>query len=345
MNMSVGVVVPVKNRPQSTERLIESFLGQTYRNSELIIVGDFEDTTRPTIERFSSDRVRLVKAEVVSDDRDANAERNVGLDKARGDVLALTDSDIVLPSDWIEDALRLMGDDYEVVAGGMVAFGDGNFLANYIDKNPVGSKTCRFDPPYVITSDNAGGGRYKQPITANIFFTRGVYETVGGLDADFVTPYEDYPYVDTIVWSGYSVLCTHELDVYHSHRDSSRDLAKEYLQAGIGCADYVLRYGKSHLAKSRAVQLTLVVTAAIVWLVCAVLFMVPTLAFSVIAATLLSAVVAWKAGRVSALPYASMTVILSALFSAGMVFGLLYRQMVGQGRTQIVSVEEVPRTS
>lgn len=198
----VSVVVPVKNRPEPTKRLVESFLDQTYSNSELIIVGDFNDATWSTVEEFLSERVRIIRARVLSEGRDANAKRNVGLEAAKGDVLVLTDSDVVLPSDWLETGVRLMGEGYEVVAGGLLSVGDGNFLSGYVDQNPLGAKTCRFDPPYVLTAENAGKGRYKQPITANIFLTRRVYEEVGGLDADFTTPYEDYPYADSIIWGG-----------------------------------------------------------------------------------------------------------------------------------------------
>lgn len=192
MNPVVSVIVPVKNRPGSTARLIESFLAQTYKNAEMIIVGDYDDTTWPAIIEYASERVRLVKVKVESAGRDANAKRNIGLEMARGNVLVLTDSDIVLPEEWIAIALDFMGSGYSVVAGGMMTYGAGNFLSNYIDKNPVGSKTCRFNPPYVIDYRSAGRGKYKQPITANLFLTREVYERVGGLDANFVTPYEDY---------------------------------------------------------------------------------------------------------------------------------------------------------
>lgn len=333
----VSVVVPVKNRPEPTKRLVESFLDQTYSNSELIIVGDFNDATWSTVEEFLSERVRIIRARVLSEGRDANAKRNVGLEAAKGDVLVLTDSDVVLPSDWLETGVRLMGEGYEVVAGGLLSVGDGNFLSGYVDQNPLGAKTCRFDPPYVLTAENAGKGRYKQPITANIFLTRRVYEEVGGLDADFTTPYEDYPYADSIIWGGNSILCTSELDVWHSHRDSAPDLAKEYWRSGIGCADYVLRYGESHLAKARMRQLMMILMAIPLWLVGLVIFPAVVLCVSVILMGFLSIAVARRVGRPEAVWYLVVTVVLSLLFCAGMGYGFMWRKIKGQNPTRIIT--------
>ena len=337
-----SVIVPVKNRPEATRRLVESFLEQTYAKSELIIVGDFSDTTWPAIEEFVSERVRIIKAEVLSDGRDANAKRNIGLAAAKGDVLVLTDSDIVLPPDWLEKGMRLLETEgHEVVAGGMMTVGEGNFLATYVDTNPVGAKTCRFDPPYVLTADNAGKGRYKQPITANLFLTRRVYETVGGLDADFTTPYEDYPYVDRIIWGGNSVLCTSELDVWHSHRDSAPELAKEYWNAGAGCADYVLRYGESHLARARVRQLAVLAVSVPLWFALLVILPVVTISTTAAVAAVASIVIAWKVGRPSALWYFGITACLSLLFSAGMIRGFVDRSLNEQLATKVVSTHEL----
>lgn len=339
----VSVIVPVKDRPEATQKLVTSFLNQNYPTNrrELIIVGDVDDSTWRGIEEHLS-FIRVIETDIRSDGRDANAKRNVGLLHAKGDVFALTDSDIELPPDWIQIGVNLLqSDEHQVVAGGMISVEQGNFLADYIDLNPLGSKTSRMNPPYVLTRENSGKGRYKPPITANFFFTREVYEAVGGLDADFVTPYEDYPYADKIVWHGYTIFCTHELDVYHSHRDSAPDLAKEYWRAGIGCADYVLRYGESHLAKARTRQLVAVLAAIPAWIICCMVLSTVTLMLTVLIGVALSGVVAWQVGKVSALWYPTITIGLSLLFSLGMVYGFIYRTIKGQMATSIIHIREL----
>jgi len=342
----VSVIVPVKDRPDATRALVQSFLNQTYPASlrELIIVGDVKDTTWEGIIDLAATarNVRIVETHVRSDGRDANAKRNVGLEHAKGDILVLTDSDIVLPPAWLETGVKLLlNGEHEIVAGGEVSDVGGNFLAEYIDRNPVGTKTPRMNPPYVLTAQNAGKGQFKQPITANLFFTRKVYEEVGGLDADFVTPYEDFPYADMMVWKGFSILCTSELDAHHAHRDNATDLAKEYWRAGIGCADYVMRYGASHLAKARTRQLVTVLVAAVAWIIMLASALLVTLIATVALVAIGSTAIAVKLRQPGAALYLSITVLLSALFSAGMVRGFIWRRMVHQRPTEILYKAEL----
>lgn len=337
----ISVIVPVKDRPDATRCLVQSFLNQTYPGDsrELIIVGDVDDTTWGGIADIvaTANSVRIVEAHVLSAGRDANAKRNIGLEHAKGDILVLTDSDIVLPDMWLEIGVKLLlNGEHEIVAGGEVSDMGGNFLAEYIDNNPIGTKTPRMDPPYVLTAQNAGKGRYKQPITANLFFTRKVYEEVGGLDADFVTPYEDFPYADKMVWKGFSILCTSELDAQHIHRDKATDLGKEYWRAGIGCADYVMRYGASHLAKARTRQLVMVLVMVITWIFMLVSAPVITLIATIALVAFGSTAIAVKLRQPGAVLYLSITVLLSALFSAGMVRGFIGRIIAPQKPTAIL---------
>lgn len=345
-NPFVSVIVPVKNRPDATLSLVQSFLDQTYPSDsrEIIIVGDVNDATWNAIADVASAtaNVRIVEAHVLSDGRDANAKRNIGLEHAKGDVLVLTDSDVILPPAWIETGVRLLcEEEHQIVAGGEISESGGNFLAEYIDRNPIGSKTPRMNPPYVLNAENAGKGKFKQPVTANLFLTREVYEEVGGLDADFVTPYEDFPYADTMVWKGFSILCTHELDAYHTHRDEAADLAKEYWRAGIGCADYVMRYYASHLARARSRQLVIVLAVIASWIFMMAFAPMPTIITTISLAVIGSCALAIKLRQPSAILYLSITVLLSTLFSAGMVRGLIGRRIAPQKPTEVLHKAEL----
>jgi glycosyltransferase involved in cell wall biosynthesis len=85
----VSVVIPTYNRAHLIGRAIESVLDQTYQPVEVIVVDDgSSDNTREVVERYDP-RVRYI--------RQANAgaatARNTGLRVARGEFLALLDSD------------------------------------------------------------------------------------------------------------------------------------------------------------------------------------------------------------------------------------------------------------
>lgn len=340
----VSVIVPVKNRPTATQVMVQSFIDQDYPASkrELILVGDVDDETWRPLSLDGVDNIHIIEADVRADGRDANAKRNVGLRYAKGKILILTDSDVILPVNWLRLGVRLLLDGSgDVVAGGLVGAPQGGFLSKYTDNNPLGSKTPRMWPPYLLTRNNVGKGRYKQPITANLFFTREVYETVGGLDQNFTTPYEDYPFADKILWCNYKIWCDDALSVWHQNRDKLPDLMKEYWFAGAGCADYIRKYRWSNLAKARRDQLVGLVFLIILWTISLTLWPMPVLIGSLFMGSIMSVAVASLVRDVGGICYFGLTVGLSALFFGGMMVGLIHRKLVKQNPTEIVFVKEL----
>ncbi len=87
-----SIVIPTFNRARAVCRAIDSVLAQTYRSIEVIVVddGSTDGTARMISERYGTDpRVRCI----VQDNGGAACARNAGLASARGDYVALLDSD------------------------------------------------------------------------------------------------------------------------------------------------------------------------------------------------------------------------------------------------------------
>ena len=97
----VSVLLTSYNRPQMIRRAIQSVLGQTYSNFELIILDDnSNEETRTVIESYLQKdlRIRRYYSEVKDEDRWKEARYaalfNIGLAMARGELIAyLTDDD------------------------------------------------------------------------------------------------------------------------------------------------------------------------------------------------------------------------------------------------------------
>src|ERR1051326_9074540 len=94
---SVSVIIPVKSRERTIRPLIETLLSQDYPGSlEIILVGDRNDRTWMAIgDIISQNKVAIIEITSKSRGRDANRKRNEGLRFANGEVLVLTDSDMV----------------------------------------------------------------------------------------------------------------------------------------------------------------------------------------------------------------------------------------------------------
>lgn len=84
----MSVVIPVYNRANLVLQAVDSVLGQTFINFELIIVDD--GSTEPLSLPNADERIRVIRLAV---NRGAAAARNSGFRAARGEYIALLDSD------------------------------------------------------------------------------------------------------------------------------------------------------------------------------------------------------------------------------------------------------------
>lgn len=94
-NPLVSVIVPVYNVEKYLEQCLNSILGQTYKNLEIIVVDDGStDSSSKIINEYKKKDSRIV---VISQkNQGLSAARNTGIKKAQGDYIMFVDSD-----DWI----------------------------------------------------------------------------------------------------------------------------------------------------------------------------------------------------------------------------------------------------
>lgn len=95
-----SVVIPTYGRPAYLREAVESVLGQTVQDFEVLVV---DDASPEPVDPPRDPRVRLVR-------RDANggsaAARNTGIDNARGEYVTFLDDDDVFTPDRLEIALE-----------------------------------------------------------------------------------------------------------------------------------------------------------------------------------------------------------------------------------------------
>lgn len=261
---SISVVIPVRSNEETIGAAVESILGQDYPMlRELVLVGSPGDSTWRGLRGIDDPRLFVMETETPPGIRDANFKRDLGIRETSGDLVSLIDSDMVIPRDWMSNAVRLlMENEVDCVAGVMRSIHD-DFWGRFVDKNRLGAKTPRAASSYMVTADGFGAGGYKPPITADILFTRAMYEDVP-IDGNWSHgSLEDYEWFWRVVEKGHRVLVSSRLFGWHHHRSGFKKLAGEYRRSARGCAYFIRAHRESPFAQKRMTQAVVLPLAAL----------------------------------------------------------------------------------
>jgi glycosyltransferase involved in cell wall biosynthesis len=108
-NTLVSVIIPTKNRVQSTIRAIESCAKQTISNIEIIVVDDGSDDINRLhnwISKFDKCKFHLVPIQL-DNCKGGSVARNIGARAAKGKFITFLDSDDVYLESTLEDQLKV----------------------------------------------------------------------------------------------------------------------------------------------------------------------------------------------------------------------------------------------
>ncbi len=180
----LSVVIPSYNHEKFIKQAIDSVLNQTYKNLELIVIDDgSKDSSIDIIKSYKDDRLTLVCQENAG----AHNAINKGLSMAKGEYLAVLNSDDIFTKDRFEIMIKEMQKRPEV-----------EFACSYIqiidtEGNKLGLKEGwkNMEPwtvPHPELSFKATDD-FKLNLlmtnftstTSNFLFTRNLYEKIGGM--------------------------------------------------------------------------------------------------------------------------------------------------------------------
>ena len=98
----ISVVIPYYNRSHTIERCLTSVFNQTYKDIEIILVDDAStdwQLAEAKLKPFDQTRIRIIHHK---QNRNGSAARNTGIKQAKGEYIALLDSD----DEWYPDHLQ-----------------------------------------------------------------------------------------------------------------------------------------------------------------------------------------------------------------------------------------------
>ncbi|MDE7334057.1 MAG: glycosyltransferase [Lachnospiraceae bacterium] len=112
----ISVIVPVYNGQDYLRACIESIVGQTYGNLEVIIVNDGSSDKTGDLCRSLAGEYENIQI-IETNDEGVSTARNAGLDKIRGEFVTFVDADDRILPDMIEKLYYCMTDTGSDVAG------------------------------------------------------------------------------------------------------------------------------------------------------------------------------------------------------------------------------------
>lgn len=127
-SFSVSVIIPTYNRGWIVRDAIDSALGQTYADFELVVVDDGSTDRTPQILDAYGERLRVVR----QTNRGVSAARNRGIGASSGPLIALLDSDDI----WLPGKLSVQVDFFKKNPAALICQTEEIWIRNGLRVNP-----------------------------------------------------------------------------------------------------------------------------------------------------------------------------------------------------------------
>ena len=222
--MKYSFIIPVFNRPDEVDELLESLTHQTLRDFEVVVVEDGSDVPcRDVVERYA-DRLQVHYYD--KPNSGPGQTRNYGVERAEGDYVLILDSDVVLPEGYLQAV------DHELAATPCDAFGGPDRAHASFSKM---QKAINYAMTSFFTTGGIRGGKKKMdkfyPRSFNMGVRRAVYHELGGFSA--MRFGEDIDFSTRLIRSGHVSRLFQSAWVWHKRRTALRKFFKQVHNSGI----------------------------------------------------------------------------------------------------------------
>ena len=220
--MKYSIVVPVFNRPDEVDELLESLTHQTLKDFEVIIVEDgSQKPCKDVCDKYAS---ILDLHYYLKDNSGPGQSRNYGVERAQGEYVLILDSDVVLPEGYLEATDKSLNS--------LVAWGGPD--AAHPSFTPV-QKAISYSMTSFFTTGGIRGGKAKldkfYPRSFNMGIRRDVYQQLGGFSK--MRFGEDIDFSYRIVEAGYMPRLFPDAWVWHKRRTDFRKFFRQVYNSGI----------------------------------------------------------------------------------------------------------------
>ena len=221
--MKYSIIVPVFNRPDEVDELLESLCHQDVKDFEVIIVEDgSKKPCKDVCDKYAS---ILDLHYYYKENSGPGQSRNYGAERANGKWLIVLDSDVVLPKNYLRNVESGMRNED--------AFGGPD--ASHPSFTPI-QKAISYSMTSFFTTGGIRGGKGKKldkffPRSYNMGIRREVYQELGGFTK--MRFGEDIDFSYRIIEAGYKTALIPEAWVWHKRRTDFRKFFRQVYNSGI----------------------------------------------------------------------------------------------------------------
>ncbi|WP_291584679.1 glycosyltransferase [Bacteroides sp.] len=234
--MRYSVIIPVYNRPDEVDELLQSLVNQNFKDFEVIVVED--GSTIPCLKVTEKYKAVLDLKYYQKPNSGPGQTRNYGAERSQGEYLIILDSDCILPEGYLEAI------ETELKAVPADAFG-GPDCAH--DSFTDIQKAINYSMTSFFTTGGIRGGKKKMdkfyPRSFNMGVRREVYQVLGGFSK--MRFGEDIDFSIRIFKEGYRCRLFPGAWVYHKRRTDLKKFFKQVHNSGIARINLYKKYPES----------------------------------------------------------------------------------------------------
>lgn len=225
--LKISVIIPAINKPMNLQKCVCSILKNTYKNFEIIIVDQGEVNVVNGKELlFDNPKIQYFKVNWKGKTR----ALNFGIKKSKGDIVAFTDHDCIVTTDWLQNIIDFFNNNKDVyfITGRVLPFkisSNKNVKVVIPDYKLVNftKKTRSFTKPLyamtVVTGNNMA-------VKKSLFSKIGLYKTWLGPGAKGFAG-EDTEIAIRSILAGYKMCYVPNIKVYHDGYTKISDFEKK----------------------------------------------------------------------------------------------------------------------
>ena len=218
-NPKISVIIPAYNAEKTLRECLNSVLNQTYENYEAIVIdNNSTDGTKDIIKEFCNENYNMKY--LLELNRGSGAARYRGEVNALGDIILMTDSDCIVPKNWIEEMIEPIVKNGQTAVQGVKKAVKINYWTKHIQ-----------DEEERLALDRIKDGKIGLLDTANFAIRKSILQDVGYTNPDIAIGH-DTELMVRLKLRGYAIHFK-QIEVLHNHPGTAIKVFKKHFERGV----------------------------------------------------------------------------------------------------------------